>query len=142
METEYNVTINWSLCRSYAEASAFVRVLYVHVNGDKPVYWGKAESSWLAGKIRDYKGARFTSYYTEKDRHWIDRCLEQGDRLYVGEVDKASLKANPRMVSDVLDWLKFQHPTPYNRDKMIATPIRILHTGYVPACLRERDEDD
>ena len=142
MDSKYDVTITWSLCKNYDEACEFARVLYLHTHGDTPILWGKAASSWLAGKTREYQGLRLTAYYLERDRHWIDRCLAQGDHLYVGEVDREALKRNPSIVGDSVAWLIALYPTPYNRERLNVTPIRFRHMGYVPACLMKTDQEE
>ncbi|MEY2335099.1 hypothetical protein AAE485_14990 (plasmid) [Acidithiobacillus ferriphilus] len=129
--------IRWTLCRSYDDARDFTGVIYLHERDGKPLFWGKAEKSAFGGHSRIIDGLKFSVRYPESYRHWIDACLAQGDRLYIGEIVGTEIgnEENHLKIAEICKFLLMAYPAAYNKPQESATYFDLRHTGYVPEIL-------
>jgi hypothetical protein len=116
-----SIRIGWVRCDTYEDARRLAGV-YLHERAGRSIYWGKAEKTF---------GERYRLGY----KHWIEICLENGSRLYVGVLQR---NARSRLV-DVERTLILQYGSVMNKHKLQPSRKTVIrHAGEIPRCIRRK----
>ena len=109
--------INWYRCLTYNDAKDYSGVIYLHEWNGAPFYWGKADKSTF--------GVRYSSGY----RHWIEGCLQNGGRLYIGQITNKGKHS----LDDIEAFLFKKYGGVINEKIREKQPVKdIKHVGNVP----------
>ena len=125
------ITIEWTKCHTYQEASGFTNCLYLHEWDARPYYWGICNESVFGGNPRLIEGKRRQPRYGSSYRHWIEGCLEHGGGLYVGKCKSDE----PFDLKQVESTLIAALPSAKNRESGQKV-YEVIHVGDIPACTR------
>jgi hypothetical protein len=130
------IQITWIRSLNYESSRDFTGVIYLHEWHGKPFYWGKAERSHFGGSSRNNrKGEKVAARYNPGYRHWIEGCLQNGGKLYFGQIEAKHSKH----LGEVEKYLITCFPTDNNKRKSNVNDIafRIEHHGDIPECIMQ-----
>jgi hypothetical protein len=127
--------IEWKRCETYKEARDYYGIIYLHEWSDEPFYWGKAEKSFFGGGKRNKNGLHASGRYNPGYRHWIEGCLRNGAKLYIGKLDQDALA----QIDKVENFLIHTYGHVMNtRVRLPTETLEITHAGDVPASISKR----
>jgi len=125
--------IHWKRCHSYDEAKSALGIVYLHEWNGKPFYWGICDTSVFGGNARVIEGVKRNPRYGSSYRHWIEGCLRNGGKLYIGTPSGLGLYS----LMDVERTLIALYPSEMNdeADKKVVVED-LQHLGDVPLSIR------
>jgi hypothetical protein len=127
--------IEWTRCLNYEQARNFKHCIYLHEWSDKPFYWGKIRNSFFGGHMRTLDGIRASGRYNAGYKHWIEGCLQNGARLYLGQLTRNG----PYSIDQVENYLIATYPSQMNvRLTWVDFTLYLKHEGDIPAVLRNQ----